>query len=201
LKLRRRVLTIAAAVLVTAGLAGPAGAAPPKADAPTWHAGTPPLATRWTDQVGPENALPDYPRPQLTRDRWQNLNGVWQFAADTGQAVPTGQELGERVLVPYPIESALSGIQRHEDRMWYRWTFTVPAQWKVKTGNRLQLHFGAVDYDAKVYVNGHEVATHRGGGRLGDRRPDYLDGTVDQVHLYDRALSATEIQDLYDSGI
>ena len=65
--------------------------------------------------------------------------------------------------MPYPIESALSGIQRHEDRMWYRRTFTVPSTWKVKKGNRLQLHFGAVDYDAKVYVNGTRVATHRGG--------------------------------------
>ena len=67
------------------------------------------------------------------------------------------------MLVPYPIESALSGIQRHEDRMWYRRTFTVPAAWKVEQGQRLTLHFGAVDYDAKVWVNGTQVATHRGG--------------------------------------
>jgi hypothetical protein len=131
---------------------------------PAWHPGIPPLATPWTAKVGPANALPEYPRPQLTRDRWQNLNGVWEFAkAETNQAVPAGQSLAERVLVPYPIESALSGIQRHEDRMWYRRTFTVPAGWKVGTTNRLQLHFGAVDYDAKVYVNGKQVATHRGG--------------------------------------
>jgi beta-galactosidase/beta-glucuronidase len=77
--------------------------------------------------------------------------------------VPAGRTLGERVLVPYPIESALSGIQRHEDRMWYRRTFTVPAGWKVGGGNRLQVHFGAVDYDAKVFVNGAQVASHRGG--------------------------------------
>ena len=141
-----------------------AGAAAPAYAAPTWHAGIPPIATPWTSRVGPANALPEYPRPQLTRDKWQNLNGVWEFAkADAGQAVPTGQSLGERVLVPYPIESALSGIQRHEDRMWYRRTFTVPAGWKVGQGNRLRLNFGAVDYDAKVYVNGTQVATHRGG--------------------------------------
>jgi hypothetical protein len=132
--------------------------------APVWHAGIPPLATRWTSQVGPGNALPEYPRPQMTRAKWQNLNGVWEFAkADTGQAVPAGQSLAERVLVPYPIESALSGIQRHEDRMWYRRTFTVPAGWKVGSGNRLEMHFGAVDYDSKIYVNGTQVATHRGG--------------------------------------
>jgi len=158
---RRRALILAAAALLVAGIAAPAGAAPPRDAEPTWHAGVPPLATPWTDQVGPENALPEYPRPQLTRERWQNLNGVWEFAkAEVGQSVPAGQSLGERVLVPYPIESALSGIQRHEDRMWYRRTFTVPADWR---GQRLQLHFGAVDYDAKVYVNGTLVATHRGG--------------------------------------
>ena len=75
------------------------------------------------------NALPEYPRPQLTRTHWQNLNGVWEFAgAAAGEAPPFGHDLAERVLVPFPIESALSGIQRHEDRMWYRRTFTVPAE-------------------------------------------------------------------------
>jgi hypothetical protein len=158
---------IAAGAALLVGLAAPAGsaaAATPPADAPAWHVGIPPLATKWTSKVGPDNALPEYPRPQLTRDKWQNLNGVWEFArADAGQAVPAGQALNERVLVPYPIESALSGIQRHEDRMWYRRTFTVPKTWNVGSGQRLQLHFGAVDYDAKVYVNGTLVATHRGG--------------------------------------
>ena len=149
---------VSVTALLIAGVATPARAADP-----VWHPGIPPLATPWTDQVGPSNALPEYPRPQLTRPKWQNLNGVWEFAkATTGQAVPAGQSLAERVLVPYPIESALSGIQRHEDRMWYRRTFTVPAGWRTG-GQRLQLHFGAVDYDAKVYVNGTQVATHRGG--------------------------------------
>ncbi|MFI5916262.1 LamG-like jellyroll fold domain-containing protein [Dactylosporangium sp. NPDC051541] len=163
----RRLGRILTAGALAAGLTIPAGAAAaaPPADAGTgWHAGIPPLATKWTSKVGPDNALPEYPRPQLTRDKWQNLNGVWEFArADAGQAVPTSQTLAERVLVPYPIESALSGIQRHEDRMWYRRTFTVPKNWKVGEGQRLQVHFGAVDYDAKVFVNGTQVATHRGG--------------------------------------
>ncbi|MET7392420.1 LamG-like jellyroll fold domain-containing protein [Dactylosporangium sp. NPDC005572] len=161
-RLRQALITAVTALAV--GLATPAAAAPPLPDAPAWHVGIPPIATKWTGQVGPNNALPEYPRPQLTRDKWQNLNGVWEFArAAAGQAVPTGQSLAERVLVPYPIESALSGIQRHEDRMWYRRTFTVPATWKVGSGQRLVLHFGAVDYDAKVWVNGTQVATHRGG--------------------------------------
>ncbi|MGL5930268.1 MAG: sugar-binding domain-containing protein, partial [Dermatophilaceae bacterium] len=162
---RRRALTAVAATILTAGLVGPTGAAGAvrgAADAgPTWTKGVPPISTPWTAEVGPDNALPEYPRPQLTRDAWQNLNGVWEFAgAESGQDPPVGQTLDERVLVPYPIESALSGIQRREDRMWYRRTFTVPAAWQ---GQRLVLHFGAVDYDAKVYVNGTEVAAHRGG--------------------------------------
>jgi hypothetical protein len=152
-------LAVTALTVLLTGLA----AAPAHAE-PVWHPGIPPLATPWTAKVGPSNALPEYPRPQLTRDKWQNLDGVWEFAkAETGQAVPAGRSLGERVLVPYPIESALSGIQRHEDRMWYRRTFTVPGGWRIGSANRLQLHFGAVDYDAKVYVNGTQVATHRGG--------------------------------------
>jgi len=122
------------------------------------------LRTRWADQVGPDNALPEYPRPQLTRTQWQNLNGRWQFAAaEAGEQPPVGRNLPERILVPYPVESQLSGIERHEDRMWYRRTFTVPADWRIGHGKRLQLNFGAVDWKAEVYVNGTKVAEHQGG--------------------------------------
>lgn len=65
--------------------------------------------------------------------------------------------------MPYPVESQLSGLERHEDRMWYRRTFTVPEGWKVGQGKRLQLNFGAVDWQSEVYVNGHKVAEHKGG--------------------------------------
>ena len=137
------------------------GCAQPFQAAPAWKAKTPPLSTRWTAQVSATNALPDYPRPQLVRRDWQTLNGVWQFAAATaGQAPPINQDLPERVLVPFPIESALSGLQRHEDRMWYRRTFTVPQAW---SGQHVQLNFGAVDWQTTVYVNGQQVGTHRGG--------------------------------------
>ncbi|MFD4651129.1 PA14 domain-containing protein [Streptomyces sp. NBC_01474] len=122
------------------------------------------LSTKWADEVGPKNAHPEYPRPQLTRDAWQNLNGEWQFAAaKSGDKPPVGKQLGEKILVPYPVESQLSGIERHEDRMWYRRTFTVPAGWKVGDGKRLQLNFGAVDWQSEVYVNGKKVADHKGG--------------------------------------
>nr|WP_107057494.1 PA14 domain-containing protein [Streptomyces sp. NRRL S-646] len=122
------------------------------------------LRTQWTDQVGPDNALPEYPRPQLTRPAWRNLNGRWQFAAATaGERPPVGRTLAERILVPYPVESQLSGLERHEDRMWYRRTFTVPADWNIGSGKRLRLNFGAVDWRSEVYVNGIKVAQHQGG--------------------------------------
>ncbi|MEV7684728.1 PA14 domain-containing protein [Streptomyces bungoensis] len=122
------------------------------------------LRTKWADEVSPRNAHPEYPRPQLTRAKWQNLNGPWQFAAaKAGEQPPVGRNLGERILVPYPVESQLSGIERHEDRMWYRRTFTVPPGWHIGSGKRLQLNFGAVDWKAEVYVNGTEVARHQGG--------------------------------------
>lgn len=122
------------------------------------------LRTKWADEVGPDNALPEYPRPQLTRDAWRNLNGRWQFAAATaGEQPPVGKTLGEHILVPYPVESQLSGVERHEDRMWYRRTFTVPADWHIGSGKRLLLNFGAVDWQSEVYVNGVSVAEHRGG--------------------------------------
>ncbi|MEV0165108.1 AbfB domain-containing protein [Nonomuraea fuscirosea] len=121
----------------------------------------PPLTTPWTAEVSPDNALPEYPRPQLVRPEWQNLNGLWQFAA-TGSITtpPTGQNLAGQVLVPYPIESGLSRVQRHEDRMWYRRTFTVPAAW---SGRRVRLNFGAVSWESRVWVNGTSVGTHTGG--------------------------------------
>ncbi len=157
MSVRRRVITaLAAGTLVTALLS-----AQPAAADPGYSPGTPPLTTPWTHLVGPNNALPEYPRPQLTRPDWKNLNGVWEFAAAAeGEAPPVGESLDERILVPYPVESALSGIQRSEERMWYRRTFDVPSRWKK---DRLVLNFGAVDYDTTVWVNGKQVTTHRGG--------------------------------------
>jgi hypothetical protein len=122
------------------------------------------IRTRWASKVDPARPLPEYPRPQLTRADWRSLNGTWQFAtAKEGDAPPVGRTLGERIVVPYPVESALSGITRGEDRMWYRRTFTVPDGWRVGDGRRLLLHLDAVDWQSTVYVNGRQVATHKGG--------------------------------------
>lgn len=148
----------------TGGLTGTTG----NVVKPFWSSGanhsTYELRTRWADDVTPANAHREYPRPQLTRGDWKNLNGTWQFAAaKAGERPPVGRNLAERILVPYPVESQLSGIERHEDRMWYRRTFTVPADWKIGSGKQLRLNFGAVDWRTEVYVNGAKVADHQGG--------------------------------------
>ncbi|MFO7250591.1 MAG: PA14 domain-containing protein [Actinomycetes bacterium] len=120
------------------------------------------ISTKWAKKVNPNRPLPEYPRPQLTRKDWSNLNGVWEFApAREGEDPPFGRTLPERITVPFPVESTLSGINRHEDRMWYRRTFTVPASWAKK--GRVLLHLDAVDYEAVVYVNGTQVGSHKGG--------------------------------------
>ncbi|MEV6488077.1 AbfB domain-containing protein [Actinoplanes sp. NPDC051633] len=147
---------LVAALTATAGTlvatSSPAAAFVPK---------TPPMTTPWTNQVSLTNPLPEYPRPQLTRPDWQSLNGIWQFAGAANiNTPPVNQTLGEEVLVPYPIESALSGIQRHQDFMYYRRTFTVPAAW---SGRNVRLNFGAVDWQSKVWVNGTLLGTHEGG--------------------------------------
>jgi Glycosyl hydrolases family 2, sugar binding domain/Glycosyl hydrolases family 2/Glycosyl hydrolases family 2, TIM barrel domain len=129
-----------------------------------WHPKAPPLSTPWTHLVGPHNALPEYPRPQMTRTRWMSLNGLWNYTgrsqADALAAPPPAGEYRDRILVPFPPESALSGIQRHDDQMWYRTVFELPSNWG---GQRVLLHFGAVDQIATVWVNNQQVAYHEGG--------------------------------------
>jgi hypothetical protein len=151
---------------VAVGLAPMAMAAPDTAA--TWSGKLAPLATPWTAEVSPTNALPDYPRPQLARPslahpQWMDLNGLWQFAPTDGKgAPPFGKTLAGRVLVPYPIESVLSGVQQHADFMFYRRLVDVPPAFTAH-GQHVWLNFGAVDREATVYVNGKQAARHVGG--------------------------------------
>ena len=126
-----------------------------------WKPAAGPLLTRFAREVRPDRVWSEYPRPQMVRRDWQNLNGLWQFdVAERDTVPPIGRELAERILVPFPVESALSGIMRSAERVWYRRTFTVPNGW---SGKHVLLHFGAVDWDTSVWVNGKKVGTHRGG--------------------------------------
>lgn len=125
------------------------------------------LLTEWGEKLDRKNPLPEYPRPQQVRDAWKNLNGPWEFAgAEKGEQPVFGKELGERITVPFPVESQLSGLERHEDHMFYRKLVDVPKDWSIDKGGdgkRLKLNFGAVDYEAQVWVNGEKVAEHTGG--------------------------------------
>lgn len=120
------------------------------------------VMTRWAADVDPQNVLPEYPRPQLRRDNWQNLNGLWDYAIAPRDAAQPQQFAGQ-ILVPFPVESALSGVMQRvgkDNLLWYRRSFELPAGW---ADQRVLLHFGAVDWETTVYVNGKQVGTHQGG--------------------------------------
>ena len=120
------------------------------------------IRTKWAEEVSPSNVLPEYPRPQLVRNEWQNLNGLWNYAiTEINAAQPTTFD-GE-ILVPFAVESALSGVQKplkENQLLWYEREFTVPAKWMSQ---RVVLNFGAVDWKADVFVNDVYVGGHTGG--------------------------------------
>ena len=120
------------------------------------------ITTPWASQVNPEDVLPEYPRPQLVRGEWMTLNGKWDYAiAPVGGTEP--QNFQGKILVPFAVESALSGVGQRvgeANELWYHRTFTVPAAWRNKN---VLLHFGAVDWYAAVFVNDVMVGEHKGG--------------------------------------
>ncbi len=120
------------------------------------------LRTRWAAEVTPANAWPEYPRPQMVRAAWTNLNGMWDYAI-TARNVARPATWDGKILVPFAVESQLSGVQRAvspTQRLWYRRSFTAPV---IPRDGRLLLHFGAVDWQATVWLNGIRIGEHRGG--------------------------------------
>ena len=119
------------------------------------------LKTRWASKVTPENVWQDYPRPQMTRPDWINLNGLWDYVI-----CPKGQLVDKydgKILVPFCVESSLSGVQKYvgkDNELWYQREFEVPSKWN---GKRILLHFGAVDWKCDVWVNDIKVGSHTGG--------------------------------------
>ena len=154
---RNRLLNIiiySAIVLLTSCL-------PNRGDKP-WQPAAGPLLTRWAHEVSPDNALPEYPRPQMARPDWQSLNGLWDYAI-TGTEAATPATFQAKILVPFPLESALSGVMKNlkpNELLWYRRTFSVPREWSDRN---ILLHFGSVDWQSDVFVNGKKVAGHKGG--------------------------------------
>uniref|UniRef100_UPI004047775F glycoside hydrolase family 2 protein n=1 Tax=Algoriphagus sp. TaxID=1872435 RepID=UPI004047775F len=120
------------------------------------------LKTNWTDQVNPANPLPEYPRPQLVRNSWQNLNGQWDYAILPKGTAPEGAFQG-KITVPFAVESLLSGVQKTvgpDQELWYERQLTLSLN---RTNKRVLLHFGAVDWEAEVWVNGIRAGSHQGG--------------------------------------
>ncbi|MHC4574569.1 MAG: glycoside hydrolase family 2 protein [Planctomycetota bacterium] len=127
-----------------------------------WQPAKGPLMTKWASDVSPRKVHLEYPRPQMVRKHWQNLNGLWEYAIRPKDE-PKPQTFDGQILVPFPVESALSGVMKQvgeDNRLWYRRTFKVPDKWRKK---RVLLNFGAVDWDTTVWVNHKQVGTHRGG--------------------------------------
>jgi len=133
----------------------------PSATDSGWTPAPVPLASRWAAQVRSDAVWSEYPRPQLVRRPWLSLNGLWELGFANGPIdPPVDKTLPHRILVPFCVESSLSGLHRRAERVWYRREFSVPKAW---AGQRVLLHFGAVDWEATVHVNGHRLGTHRGG--------------------------------------
>ena len=120
------------------------------------------LKTDWAFKIDPQNVLPEYPRPLIERNQWENLNGLWEYAiAPLGAAEPTNFD--GKILVPFAIESSLSGVMKEvgsKNELWYKREFTIPSGWR---GKNIKLNFGAVDWKADVFVNDIMVGTHKGG--------------------------------------
>jgi len=120
------------------------------------------LKTPWAEKVDPNNTLPEYPRPQMVRGDWMNLNGLWDYGIKPiGAQEP--EKMDGQILIPFAVESSLSGVQKsltEKEELWYRRSFTVPSSWK---GRNILLNFGAVDWKADVFINDIHVGTHTGG--------------------------------------
>ena len=120
------------------------------------------IKTSWGEQLDPKNVLPEYPRLIMERSDWKNLNGLWKYAI-TPKGTPAPAAYQGDILVPFAVESSLSGVGKminEKEELWYQRTFDVPSAWR---GKQILLHFGAVDWKAEVWVNDVKVGEHTGG--------------------------------------
>ncbi len=156
-KVERRAIVLTLLLVLTA--ASPSQTAEENS---MWKIADGPLQTRWAEAVNPDNVHGEYPRPQFVRKAWQNLNGLWEYAIRP-QFGDKPSVFDGKILVPFPVESALSGVMKpvgEENQLWYRRTFEIPEEWKDK---QIRLNFGAVDWECQVWINDQLVGEHRGG--------------------------------------
>jgi len=121
------------------------------------------IMSEWASKVDPAQPLPEYPRPQMVREKWLNLNGLWNYSLQTKDNQNTPQQYDGKILVPFAVESALSGVGKtvgKDSVIWYNRTFSLPSNFK---NNNVLIHFGAVDWRSEVYVNGKLAGSHEGG--------------------------------------
>lgn len=132
-------------------------------NAQEWQMKKAPIMTPWSETIDVNNVLAEYPRPQMVRNEWLNLNGIWDLRKGIkGEIYDPNFTFDKKILVPFPIESALSGVMEESDSQcyWYRRTLQIPETMK---GKSILLHFDAVDWESVVYVNGIKVGSHTGG--------------------------------------
>lgn len=126
-----------------------------------WKLADNPILTQWAGEIDPARPWPEYPRPDAAREEWLNLNGLWDYAISESDTEPAHWE--GKILVPYPVESALSGVKKRVNEnqyLWYKRNFRVPRTWKKR---EILLNFEASDWETTVWIDGKEAGKHRGG--------------------------------------
>jgi len=138
-----------------------------------WKLADNPILTKWATDVDPLKPWLQYPRPDMVRNKWINLNGLWDYAITPKDMKP--EKWDGSILVPYPVESAISGVKKRvseNENLWYKRSFKIPSAWSK---NNILLNFEASDWETIVWVDGKEVGKHRGGY---DPIPPSLDSPV-----------------------
>ena len=158
----KRTTSISLLFLVLLALAGSTLTNCTRTDYGDWAQQKAPLMTKWSADAMPGKAWTEYPRPQMERKNWKNLNGLWDYAITPVESQKPETWAG-KILVPYPVESALSGVMKtlaEGEKLWYHRELKSPVRMKTE---RVLIHFEAVDWLTRVYIDDQLVGEHQGG--------------------------------------